>query len=134
MRYVPLITPSLVGITSGFRPEGPGSIPDAIKDPTNASGESARPTVLLWDLGLQMREFPVAVVDITLQSFPWFSSKLALIQARIPQKDHHGGPSPCRSRSQKRTIGLKPTSNPNQLPLVNGSIALSQSFRDRVFT
>ena len=51
----------------------------------------------------------VALVDLVVRSFPWFSQKFAWIRARIPWKDPHGGHSPYRLRSHKRTIGLIPT-------------------------
>ena len=55
---------------------------------------------------------PIALVDLAVRSFPWFSPKLAKIRPRIPLKDTHGGHSPYRPRSHKRTIGLKPTTQP----------------------
>ena len=43
----------------------------------------------------------------------WFSTKQPLILARIPQKDLHGGHTTYRVKSHKRTICLRPTTQPN---------------------
>ena len=53
--------------------------------------------------------FPVALVDLAVRSFPWFSPKLEYIRVRIPYKDPHEGHTTYSPMSHKQTTGLKPT-------------------------
>ena len=39
--------------------------------------------------GMCLVQFPVALVDLTVRNFPWFSQKLAQMRVRTPQKEPH---------------------------------------------
>ena len=56
--------------------------------------------------GRYQDQSPVALVDQAVRNFLWFSRKLALIQARILQKDPPWRTHSCRPRSQRKLHAL----------------------------